>query len=85
MGSKPMRGITRHNTGKLFLLSMRLSGELNSGFRNSVIGHTWPHNHVLEYRPLETFQHLKRTPSRVSYLDRIHEVRLELTGESTMT
>jgi len=80
-----MRGITRHNTGKLSLLSMRLSGELNSGFRNSVIRHTWPHNHVLEYRPLETFQHLKQPPGHVSYLDRIHEVRLELTGESTMT
>jgi len=64
---------------------MRLSGIFDSELRDAACRHTWPYNHVLEYRPLETVQRLERTPARVSYLDRIHEVWLELAGRLVMT
>jgi len=62
---------------------MRLSGTLNSELRNSALRHTWPYNHVLKHRPLEAVQHPEQFPTHVSYLDRVHEVWLELTNEST--
>ena len=84
MDSKPKRGITGHKIGKQCLLSTRLSRVFNSQSGNSVFRRTWSYNHVLEYRPLETVQHLKRAPTHVSYLDCIHEVWLELTNKLTI-
>ena len=52
MDSKPKKGITRHKLGKRCLLSMQLSGVLNSQLENPALERTWSHNYVLEYRPL---------------------------------
>jgi len=64
---------------------MRLSGVFDSGLHDSVFRHTWPDNHILEYRPLETVQRLEETPACGSYLDRIHEVWLGLARDLIMT
>jgi len=85
MDSKPKRGTKPRKTGKRCQRSTRLSGGLNFRLRDSAIQRTWPYDHVLEHRPLEAVQHLKRTRARVSYLDRIHEVRLALTSNLVMT
>jgi hypothetical protein len=45
------------------------------------IQHTWSHDHVLKYGPLETVQQYKQTPTRSSYLDCIHEVGLKSTNK----
>ena len=62
MDSKPKRGITRRNIDKLFLLLIRLPGMINFELRDSMFRHTWPYNHVLEYRPLRAIS----TPSDLS-------------------
>ena len=60
---------------------MQLSGVLNSQLENPALERTWSHNYVLEYRPLGLVQHPERTPTHVPYLDRVHEVWLELTSK----